>query len=367
VAVLTPDNARGAEFVKLLQSHGLTCVELLNKSSPARSTAETLQGVLGCLADPDSPAKLSQAFLAWQWRQVKSPETRTAVQALAASIAACPRVEEYLWPRAGVTWPNAHEFADEATQFLADFRERVQRWQAAAGLPIDQLLLTLIPDLFDQPADIVRAYRFAVVLRDYSDTNPNWTLRQLAAEIDRIASNERHLAGALGEDVTLDPEKHRGEVVVATMHKAKGLEWDRVYLTALNNYDFPSGAELDSFKSEYWFVRDGLNLQAEALGQLEALRPEGRPYVEGEPSTEARWDYIQERLRLLYVGITRARRELIATWNTGKKRTQTPAVAFTELRTFWEQSHPGVEGIGEPSSPVAPQLSPDQEERGNVA
>jgi len=33
----------------------------------------------------------------------------------------------------------------------------------------------------------------------------------------------------------------------------------------------------------------------------------------------AREEYVSERLRLLYVGITRARRALIVTWNTGRR------------------------------------------------
>ena len=53
------------------------------------------------------------------------------------------------------------------------------------------------------------------------------------------------------------------------MHKAKGLEWDRVYLMSVNNYDFPSGQADDSYIAEKWFVRDQLNLEAEALAQLE--------------------------------------------------------------------------------------------------
>jgi DNA helicase-2/ATP-dependent DNA helicase PcrA len=123
------------------------------------------------------------------------------------------------------------------------------------------------------------------------------------------------------------------------MHRAKGLEWDRVHLTAVNNYDFPAGSALDRYRSEPWYVRDDLSLEAEALGQLDALRPDGRAYSEGEPSYQARTDYINERLRLLYVGITRAKRELIVTWNTGKyeKEPKQPALAFTELRTYWEE------------------------------
>jgi DNA helicase-2/ATP-dependent DNA helicase PcrA len=40
---------------------------------------------------------------------------------------------------------------------------------------------------------------------------------------------------------------------------------------------------------------------------------------EGQATLDARLDYSSERLRLLYVGITRARRELIITYNTGRR------------------------------------------------
>ena len=126
-------------------------------------------------------------------------------------------------------------------------------------------------------------------------------------------------------------------MVVATVHKAKGLEWDRVYLTSVNNYDFPSHPEGDAFIAERWFLRHGLNLEAETLAQLEALlsTDEYAWYEEGVATRRARLDYVRERLRLLYVGITRAKKELVVTWNTGRAGGLRPAEPFVALLDFW--------------------------------
>lgn len=116
------------------------------------------------------------------------------------------------------------------------------------------------------------------------------------------------------------------------MHKAKGLEWDRVYLTSVNNYTFPSNQPNDSFISEKWFARDNLNLEAEAIAQLDAATQTGEYdwYSEGQATLAARVDYVRERLRLFYVGITRAKEELVITWNTGRGES-TQALPFAAL------------------------------------
>jgi DNA helicase-2/ATP-dependent DNA helicase PcrA len=205
-------------------------------------------------------------------------------------------------------------------------------------LPVDQLILTLAQDLFDQPADLAVAHKLAVVLRRASESHPDWRLPELTQELAVVARNERRFLGLSGDDTGFDPGQHKGKVVVTTVHKAKGLEWDRVYLMSVNNYSFPSALPHDSFIAEKWFVRDRLNLEAEALAQLEALLSEGILYEEGEATQEARLEYAAERLRLLYVGITRARKELIITWNTGRRGDQQPAVPFLALQTFWEEA-----------------------------
>jgi DNA helicase-2/ATP-dependent DNA helicase PcrA len=89
-------------------------------------------------------------------------------------------------------------------------------------------------------------------------------------------------------------------------------------------------------------VRGKLNLEAEALAQLKAVFSAdiADAYLPAGRATEqARLDYAAERLRLFYVGITRAKRELIVTWNTGRSPGQalqeaTPLIAS---RTWWEE------------------------------
>jgi len=105
---------------------------------------------------------------------------------------------------------------------------------------------------------------------------------------------------------------------------------------SVNNYDFPSGQPFDNYISEKWFIRDSLNLQAEALAQLEFVcssDPNAR-YQEGVATEKARIDYVRERLRLLYVGITRAKQELVITWNTGRRGDKLQALPFVALQVF---------------------------------
>jgi DNA helicase-2/ATP-dependent DNA helicase PcrA len=94
----------------------------------------------------------------------------------------------------------------------------------------------------------------------------------------------------------------------------------------------------DRFISERWFVRSGLNLEAEALAQLTALESTSEYdwYEEGAATLRSRLDYVKERLRLFYVGITRAKRDLIVTWNTGRQGDATPSLAMSELMGWWE-------------------------------
>jgi DNA helicase-2/ATP-dependent DNA helicase PcrA len=244
-------------------------------------------------------------------------------------------------------FPATRDWLDELTWIddveglrpvIQAFRIDLQRWTRAAILPVDELLLTLGGDLFTEPADLALTHHLAVLLARLAaerarDQQP-WRLPELAKELDNIAQNRRRVLNFNTNEAGY--EAVPGKITVATMHGAKGLEWDRVYLTSLNAYSFPSGAEQDKYRSERYWVRDELNLVAEALAQLRQLAGGSLDDYEPGPATRAaRLAVSAERLRLFYVGITRARRELIVTYNTGRwaeKEPTQPALAFEALR-----------------------------------
>jgi DNA helicase-2/ATP-dependent DNA helicase PcrA len=342
VAVLVPRNQRGFELATLLKTARLPYVELLRSTPSTRETAGALGNVVSYLADPTSTKKLSTVYRVWRRKDREDEALRPRLEEMAKLLRKCDRVEDFLWPRADRDWladlgweaenPELHEH-------LAAFRDLVRRWQEAAALPIDQLILTLAQDLFDQPVDLAIAHKLALVLRRSADASPDKRLPDLVATLAEVARNERKFLGLSEEDTGFDPEAHKGKVVIITVHKAKGLEWDKVYLISANTYDYPAGLPGDTYISEKWFIRDHLNVQAEVLAQLAALRPGDNyyPYDEGQATQASRIEYAAERLRLFYVGITRARKELIVTWNTGRRGDQQPSVPFIALQAFWEQ------------------------------
>ncbi|MCZ2126646.1 MAG: ATP-dependent helicase [Anaerolineales bacterium] len=356
VAVLVPRNKRGVELVGALRHLGVEPIELMNSSYETRVTAGALSHLLTYLAEPGNAGKLAKAYQVWRrdWRgqdkeaketedseeENRELENSALLERANALLRKVGRVENFIAPRPAEDWLSALAESEppQIVEELSAFRVVVRRWLSAVSLPIDQLTLTLAQDVFSEAADLALANKLALILRSVADEQSDWRLPELSAELGVIAKNQRRFIGFAEDDSGFDPEKYRGRVVVATMHKAKGLEWDRVYLTSVNNYDFPAGEDNDQFMSEKWFARGKLNLEAEALAQLGALEinDEFRWYEEGAATQRARLDYVKERLRLLYVGITRAKRELTVTWNSGRQGNATPALAFAALAGWRE-------------------------------
>lgn len=364
VAVLVPENSHGFRVTELLEPLDIPFDDSLLRSDAAtRAGAQALATVVAYIAQPQDARKLAAVWRSVWWPQIgqrgetnangdlqPSPVTHRARLRQRKAVLPVP-VEEFGRELEKLNKPESFLFPDaydwlmsvgwleqmEDVRLMAErFRTNMQRWTSATLLPVDELLLTLGNDLFVQPSELALTHRLAVLLAKLAHENPGWRLPELAGELDNIAQNKRRLLGFNedGEGYTPEP----GVVTVGTMHAAKGLEWDRVYLLAVNNFGFPAGGSSDKYRSERFYVRDSINLLAEAEEQLKQLHGGTLDeYALGRATENARLDLAAERLRLLYVGITRARRELIITYNTGRnpeKDLNRPALAFDALSHF---------------------------------
>jgi DNA helicase-2/ATP-dependent DNA helicase PcrA len=81
---------------------------------------------------------------------------------------------------------------------------------------------------------------------------------------------------------------------------------------------------------EKYFLRGRMNMQSELVTQLRALA-EGA-FVDSGGASVLRADNVRDRLRLLYVGITRAKRSLTISFNTGRDKKQSEALAVSAMR-----------------------------------
>ncbi len=345
VAALAPENSRGYKLAEILRERGIAYEELLRSTTATREAAASLQWVLNYLSEPLNTKALARLYQeVWHKAGFSALTDEADQQAGLRVLRACRHVEQYIWPTVGGDWLESVDGLKDALAVkteLEHFRNRVRRWLEAVSLPIDQLVLTLAQELFTKPTDIALGHKIAVVLRGLAQSNPDWRLPEFVDELRVISENQRKFIGF--DDVEQGYEPTPGQVTVATMHAAKGLEWDRVYLLGVSNYGFPSVQPYDNYLSEKWYVRDHINLEAEMLAQLDSLRTE-TPFREGEASQQARLDYAEERLRLLYVGITRARRHLMITWNMGRfwqrgdDFMNRPALPLVALASLMEES-----------------------------
>jgi DNA helicase-2/ATP-dependent DNA helicase PcrA len=133
------------------------------------------------------------------------------------------------------------------------------------------------------------------------------------------------------EDVDQEEDQLRtireDAVQLLTFHGAKGLEWDCVFLAGIAKQVIPSEKPSESPAEKWWRV------PFELRGDREFLPPQTRAGLEQLRDEEER--------RLMYVGITRARRRLVLSraWFYGDNvRAKLPSV-------FWDESLPFIDQL----------------------
>lgn len=330
VAVLTPTNERGGIIAKQLIAAGIPVDDsLLQVSRHTTEQISKLELALRFIVNPD----LKGASLVWQ--EIWQKELVSRLDALAEEERDSLHGQlQQLTDFLETSWQK-HAFMESWMHFVAGsdvqadplpwelknelehFCGALQRWSAAVVLPIDETILMLAQEIFNSSEDLALAHRVALHLGEMKRRDHMSTLQDCQRELKELASGRNRQAGLL-HDASLY-QAVPGRVTVSTYHASKGLEWDRVYLMGVNDYEFPSDPHQDDFRGVPYYVRDGLNLAAEGQAMLKQLvSPDLGPYMPGAATIESNSQFVDERLRLLYVGFTRARQSLGIFCDTGR-------------------------------------------------
>jgi len=336
VAVLAPINKRVGKLAGELTKAGIPVEQALMKNPiNTRKSAGSIFHILSALVKPSDSDCLANAFKVYYRHYHDDDENWLVVEKCCRYIQNVDHLEIFVYGEI-LNQPIVFEDMleeERAHDLLTRFIIQLRRWHQATILPLDQTIIAIAQDLMLDPIELATIHKISQLVRQLLQNQPEWNINSVLAEIKNIANNTKDFLNFNEAEDGFNPDLHKGKVVVATYHKAKGLEWDKVYLSSLNTFDFPSGSPDDYFISERDIFVEPKNRQAEIQMELECIiNPNASSYVPGVATIIDRNDVSRERIRLLYVGITRAKKSITMSFNTGRYQNQEESLAIRELR-----------------------------------
>ena len=287
-AVLVRENRQGTFVAQKLEylkrNHGIEVFDVAGSDRHSHVPSEIL-AILQFLDRPHSPDYLKSALEVLVKRQLIPTQDLNA-------RATFP--EQFLYP--GPLDPQQSPSVKQARKYCASLL------RARLELPHHQLISFLALTLNYDQSDLATADKLTE--RIAKQTHGNSSMHSTLEALSEIVSSERF------EPVETEDADTRylraGQLTVITMHKAKGLDWDYVFLPFLHE---------DTLPGSPW-----VPTAAQFLGDFtlaEVARAQIRASLHHQPLPVAMeaWDQAghlktAEEYRLLYVAMTRAKRLL---------------------------------------------------------
>ncbi len=285
-AILVRENRQGRWLGEALapvcKEHNITLYDVGERDRRSHVPQEILALLQFC-DRPHSPDYLKAALEALVQRQLIPTQDLNALASLP---------EEFLYP-SPLAAPQPEPVQKAAHLCRSLLRARLE-------LPLYQLISFLALTLNYDQAELATADKLAERVNQQIASNSS--MRAMLSALSEIVSSERF------EPVeTEDSEERytrRGQLTIITMHKAKGLDWDYVFIPFLHENLIPG---------RFWVPP-----QSQFLGDFtlsEVARAQIRAALHGEstiPDVTQAWELakqlkISEEYRLLYVAMTRAK------------------------------------------------------------
>jgi len=335
VAILIPDSWRINYVVSILEARNIPFYELSNDAGERTRAVRLLGRILDYAAVPHSAEKLASLFNEYFSEQRKKSPAQ--FELLCKFLENCPP-EELLYPEKDESGDCKVPEGLINTNIWDNFTETLGRIRDIIEFPTypPERFILFAAEKFGFGREETAIAQKVATEAGYMSREQGWSLGSFAQKV--LLANRNvfsHFCSAVWELNGYEPEP--GVVTVSTYHKAKGLEWDCVFLTGLNHDTFPVKLS-DKFKGEYWYLKQEYrNPQALVKADMKSVAD---GLSSGDLILESKLETISEKARLLYVGITRAKERLFMSAvraNAGRKNEILPSEYFLELRKYIEE------------------------------
>ncbi len=221
----------------------------------------------------------------------------------------------------------------EARRRLDRFHSEIQRLRRHATDPVADLVTRVIDtlgiesELLASGRTTDQVERFITEVAGYVDIDGDGSLSGLLAYLD---AEEEH-----GEGLQQAVPSEDDSVKLMTVHRAKGLEWNTVYLPALAGGVFPADPRTGAWPTNAATLPAQLRGDAASIPQLRDFTKDGI----GTYRKELREEHRRSEDRLAYVAVTRAKQVLIASthlWSPGVAKPRAESPYFAAIRSTAE-------------------------------
>ena len=194
------------------------------------------------------------------------------------------------------------KLTDLPTETLIKFRMDIQYWLDNSGLPPETLVIKLGNYLFRDIIDRSNVQLFSILITRYKhkftdyEANKPVTLPDIIEHFKELGKKNR-ISGVKFFVESGEEDPKTGLIHIMTVHKAKGLGFDNVFMPEMHENMYSYSITSDNIK---------LSTKNKLLTQLNKI-------IESKlkkTDLQSKLDQVEEHMRLIYVGITRAKKHL---------------------------------------------------------